>query len=97
MVSGAIELGGDEGRLKGYRLEDFEDVFARYLSSHAVSTRELVLGPEKPGETRDFELVISNPDHEMKNAEIPRACPHLSQASAQTSCNPARKLRAVFS
>jgi hypothetical protein len=26
-----------------------------------------------------------------------RACPHLSQASAQTSCNPARKLRAVFS
>ena len=26
-----------------------------------------------------------------------RACPHLSQASAQTSCSPARKLRAVFS
>jgi Protein of unknown function (DUF3631)/Domain of unknown function (DUF6371) len=78
VVSGALELGGDEGRLKGYRLEDFEDVFARYLSSHAVSTRELVLGPEKLGEIRDFELVISNPDHEMKNAEIPRnsARPH---------------------
>ena len=27
----------------------------------------------------------------------PRPCPHLSQARAQTSCNPARKLRAVFS
>ena len=26
-----------------------------------------------------------------------RACPHLSQASAHTSCNPAEKLRAVFS
>jgi len=26
-----------------------------------------------------------------------RACPHLSQASAQTSCRPAEKLRAVFS
>src|SRR5277367_7179594 len=31
------------------------------------------------------------------SAPFPRACPHLSQASAQTSCNPARKLRAVFS
>ena len=51
VVSGAIELGGDEGRLKGYRLEDFEDVFARYLPSRSVSTRELVLGPEKPRET----------------------------------------------
>lgn len=26
-----------------------------------------------------------------------RACGHLSQASAQTKCNPARKFRAVFS
>ena len=26
-----------------------------------------------------------------------RACPHLSQAKAQTKCRPARKLRAVFS
>ena len=26
-----------------------------------------------------------------------RACPHLSQARAQTKCRPARKLRAVFS
>ena len=26
-----------------------------------------------------------------------RACPHLSHASAHTSCNPAEKLRAVFS
>jgi hypothetical protein len=71
VASGAIELGDDEGRLKGYRLEDFEDVFARYLPSRSVSTRELVLGLEKPRETRDFELVISNLDHEMKNAEIP--------------------------
>jgi putative DNA primase/helicase len=78
VVSCAIELGGDEGRLKGYRLEDFEDAFARYLPSRSVSTRELVLGPEKPGKTRDSELVISDPDHEMKNAEIPSnsARPH---------------------
>ena len=78
VVSGALDLAGDEGRLKGYRLEDFEDVFARYLPFRSVSTRELVLGPEKPRETRDFELVISNPDHEMKNAEIPSnsARPH---------------------
>ena len=26
-----------------------------------------------------------------------RACPHLKQARAQVSCNPAEKLRAVFS
>src|SRR5271169_2960845 len=31
VVSGALELGGDQGRLKGYRLADFEDVFTRYL------------------------------------------------------------------
>jgi hypothetical protein len=30
-------------------------------------------------------------------AATPRACPHLSQARAQTRCRPARKLRAVFS
>ena len=28
---------------------------------------------------------------------LTRACRHLSQASAQTRCSPARKLRAVFS
>ena len=28
---------------------------------------------------------------------LTRACGHLSQASAQTKCNPARKFRAVFS
>ena len=32
-----------------------------------------------------------------RRRQISRACPHLSQASAQTSCNAARKLRAVFS
>ena len=48
-----------------------EDVFARYLPSRSVSTRELVLGPEKSGETGDFELVISNPDHEFGKANIP--------------------------
>ena len=31
------------------------------------------------------------------SGQFSRACPHLSQASAQTICNPARKLRAVFS
>ena len=37
-------------------------------------------------------------DKEYEKLEkVIRACPHLSQASAQTSCNPARKLRAVFS
>ena len=36
-------------------------------------------------------------DHGGISCTLPRACPHLSQASAQTSCNAARKLRAVFS
>src|ERR1700738_1305902 len=34
-------------------------------------------------------------EDEAKN--FARACGHLSQASAQTKCNPARKFRAVFS
>jgi putative DNA primase/helicase len=71
VVSGALDLAGDEGRLKGYRLEDFEDAFTRYLPSRPVSTRELVAGLEKPGETRDFQLVISNSDHELRNARNP--------------------------
>ena len=50
--SSSIDLGGDEGRLKGYRLEDFEDAFSRYLLSHPISTRELVTPAEKPGETQ---------------------------------------------
>jgi 5S rRNA maturation endonuclease (ribonuclease M5) len=71
VVSGALDFGGDEGRLKGYRREDFEDAFERYLPSATVSTRELVIGPEKPEEIPDFELVTSNSDHELKNAENP--------------------------
>ncbi len=43
----------------------------------------------RPNPARAQELAAS--------ARQTRACPHLSQASAQTSCNPARKLRAVFS
>jgi hypothetical protein len=70
-VRRAIELGGDEGRLKGDRLEDFEDVFARYLPSRSVSTRELVLGPEKPREIRDSKLVTPKTDHEFANAKSP--------------------------
>ena len=31
------------------------------------------------------------------NTSLTRACRHLSQASEQTKCNPARKFRAVFS
>jgi putative DNA primase/helicase len=31
VVSGALDLKGDEGRLKGYRREDFEEAFSRYL------------------------------------------------------------------
>ena len=69
--SNALDLGGDEGRLKGYRLEDFEDAFSRYLPSPPVSTRELVTSPEKPGENRDLQLVISDSDHEFENGEIP--------------------------
>ena len=58
-------------RLKGYRLEDFEDAFSRYLPSHPVSTRELVMPVEKPRETRDLQLVISDSDHEFEDGEIP--------------------------
>jgi len=32
-----------------------------------------------------------------RRGELARACRHLSQASAQTRCSPARKLHAVFS
>ena len=71
VVSGALDFGGDEGRLKGYRREDFEDAFGRYLPSAPVSTRELVIGQEKPQEIRDFQLVTSNSDHELKNADSP--------------------------
>ena len=71
VVSGALDFGGDEGRLKGYRREDFEDAFERYLPSAPVSTRELVIGPEKPKEIRDIQLVTPNSDHELKNAENP--------------------------
>jgi AcrR family transcriptional regulator len=43
--------------------------------------------------------IMANPDLLPLLAErlLTRACPHLSQASAHTSCNPAEKLRAVFS
>ena len=71
IVSGALDLGGDEGRLKGYRREDFEDTFARYLPSQAIPTRELVIRPGTPRETEDSELVISNSDHDLNNAENP--------------------------
>jgi len=49
-----LTFGGDEGRLKGYRLEGFKDFFVRYLRSSQVSTRELVIGLEEPRETRVF-------------------------------------------
>jgi tetratricopeptide (TPR) repeat protein len=42
---------------------------------------------------RKFEQAKSDVQQAMRL----RACPHLSQASAHTSCNPAEKLRAVFS
>jgi hypothetical protein len=69
--SSSLDLGGDEGRLKGYRLEDFEDTFLRYLPPHPVSTRELVTPPEKPGETRALQVVISDSDHEFENGNFP--------------------------
>src|SRR5208282_4097911 len=71
VASNALDLGGDEGRLKGYRLDDFEDAFSRYLPSSPVSTRELVMASEKPRETRDLQLVISDSDHEFEDGEIP--------------------------
>jgi hypothetical protein len=71
VIANALDFGGDEGRLKGYRREDFEDAFERYLPCAPVSTRELVIGAEKPEEIRDFQLVTSNSDHELKNAENP--------------------------
>ena len=54
VASDALDFGGDEGRLKGYRREDFEDAFARYLPSSPVPTRELVIGVEKPRKSGIF-------------------------------------------
>jgi putative DNA primase/helicase len=71
----ALDFGEDEGRLKGYRVEDFEDVFSRYLPSRPISTRELVIGPEAPAETPDAQLVTSKPGHEFETAEIPSNSP----------------------
>ena len=71
VVSDALDLGGDEGRLKGYRREDFEDAFARYLPSPPVPTRELVIGLEKPGETRDFQLVTLENGSRVENCRKP--------------------------
>jgi putative DNA primase/helicase len=70
-VSGALDLGSDEGRLKGYRLEDFHDAFSRYLPSRPISTRELVLSPGIAGETEDLQLVMPKSGHEFKTAKIP--------------------------
>ena len=85
VVSGTLDFGGDEGRLKGYRLEDFEDVFARYLPSRPISTRELVTKPDKYGETKNFELVTSKSDHEFEIADIPNNSgrPHEFTSSPQ--------------
>jgi hypothetical protein len=84
IASAALDLGGDEGRVKGYRREDFEDAFARYLPSSPVLTRELVIGQEKPGETRDFQLVTSKADHELKNAENPITSKHLHEFTSSS-------------
>src|SRR5208282_5648994 len=89
VASDALDLGGHEGRVKGYRREDFEDAFARYLPSTPVPTRELVIGLEKPGETRDFQLVTSKADHELKNAENPITSKHLHEFTS-SSQPPAR-------
>src|SRR5271168_4474142 len=59
---------------------------------------------EGSGLSLQREVEVVNLPHNMGLLTAPwgykpattRACPHLSQASAQTSCNPARKLRAVF-
>jgi putative DNA primase/helicase len=69
--SSSLNLSGDEGRRKGYRREDFEDAFSRYLPSPPVSTRELVMPLEKPRETSDLQLVISDSDHEFDDGENP--------------------------
>jgi hypothetical protein len=55
-----------EGRLKGYRIEDFADVFARYLPAVSDSTRELVKPVQKIEENTDSRLVIGTTDHEFE-------------------------------
>ena len=47
-----------------------------------------------------YEMRTGKIGHQRQDADdggFTRACPHLSQARAQTKCRPARKLRAVFS
>lgn len=64
-------------------------VNASNLLLNAYVRDEILLGGE---EQRLIGLI-----NRMRLFAPPRACPHLRQASAHTSCNPAEKLRAVFS
>jgi multidrug efflux pump subunit AcrB len=60
------------------------------LGNTPVSTALASNGPPIPG-------LLSNVATFKRESVPTRACRHLSQASAQTRCSPARKLRAVFS
>jgi hypothetical protein len=48
-------------------------------------------------ELTDFFVYYLTIEAEVGAANATRVCRHLSQTSAQTRCNPARKFRAVFS
>ena len=84
VASGAVDLGGDEGRLKGYRREDFEDAFARYLPPDPNSTRELVIGLEKSEENEAFQLVTEKSDHELENGKNRRAVNGLHEITSSS-------------
>ena len=69
-------------RLRRYVLWIVQDE----LQKQSARAREEIVNLIKNGEVDRANL-----------SERIRACGHLSQASAQTKCNPARKFRAVFS
>ena len=92
VVSNALDFGGDKGRLKGYRREDFEDAFERYLPSPPVSTRELVLSSEKPGETPGSQLVMPDADHEFESGETAGNLARLHEFTSSSPSPPSESL-----
>jgi putative DNA primase/helicase len=70
VVSGTTRLPNGD-RLSGYRLEDFEDAFSRYLPRSPVSTHDNLTSSEKQGEIASCQLVTEPGRHEFETARNP--------------------------
>jgi hypothetical protein len=82
----------DKGRRKAYAIAACSRAKPDFHQARGLE--------KKPPRSQDFRNSRREPvDKTVKkeNRTGARVCRHLSQASAQTRCSPARKLRAVFS